>query len=111
MYYNNNNNNQPTQSISKLLKASDAMFNKKTLERIFRTLIRGYLIPEFNLFRVKFYQRPCFEWSVDAAGSVWNKLLVKGIFLIFLNLFYSFLIFFYSFLIFYQIFLSFLIFY
>ena len=83
--------NDQSKTVSELLQVSNAMFNAKTLERIFRTLVRGYLIPEFNLFRVKFYQRPCFEWSVDAAGSIWNKLWVKGICKIFfLAIFSSF---------------------
>ena len=65
-------------TMSSLIDQCDDLFNDTTLQRIFHDLIRGYLFPEFELWKIKFFNNPCMEWSFDAAASFFNKLIVKG---------------------------------
>ena len=69
---------QKKTTMSALIAEANYIFNEKTLERIIEDLAFGYLAPEFELWRLKFYQRICHEWSWDAAASFFNKLIIKG---------------------------------
>ena len=48
-----------------------------TFGRIFQEIIRRYLFPEFELFRMKFYHKPNYQWSLDANAKLFKSLIVR----------------------------------
>ena len=65
------------QAIDELMEVSLKLWSKPTMEQILRTIIRGYLYPEIDKWRILFYSWPTLEWSMDASHKLWNHIIQR----------------------------------